>query len=512
MPFANQIMYAYLSLKYGKIENCYRHPHHTQRQWFNRLISHGMDTRFGKKHDFRCSMTPDDYRTQVPIQDYNSLKKQIRQMMHGQPDVLWPGTIHWFSKSSGTTQDRSKFLPVSAQSLNINHILGFSCSLALLYQHYGIHAKLFSGKSLTMGGSIEPFKNHPKSFVGDISAIILHNMPSIGKYFYALDEQIALLDDWEEKINRAAVQLVQEPTIRMIGGVPTWNIVLFKKMLSISGKKNMLEIWPGAKCYIHGGVNFRPYYEQFKNFFPTKNFIYQEIYNASEGFFAAQDRFDSDDMLLMLDHGVYYEFLPLDELNKKNPNTLHLSEVKKNTPYALVLTTNSGLWRYQIGDVIRFTTLNPYRIQIVGRTKHYINVFGEELMVHNTNKALEKACKTHQVQIVDYTVAPVFLNARNKGAHQWLIEFVQEPNNISQFAKDLDSYLQQINSDYAAKRHKNLVLEQLHLSVLPKGSFHAWMKKNQKYGAQNKTPRLFNTRKYLEQIIAANPPTTTVKP
>ncbi len=501
MQIFNQVMRSYLAYKHHIVRDLYTHPHQKQAYWFEQLMQYGSKTAIGKSYGLYPEITPDAYRRQIPLQDYNDLKPYIRRMMLGEEDLLWPGKINWYSKSSGTTEDRSKYIPVSAWNLKSNHISGFTSALSMVYAYYGPEANLFLGKSMTMGGSIQPCDEYPQSFIGDISAIILFNMPMVGKYFYALEEDTAFIEDWEEKIERAAKELLQEKHVTMFGGVPSWNIVLFSRMLELSGKQHMLEIWPQARSYIHGGVGFEPYRTQFEALFPRRDFIYQEIYNASEGFFAAQDRFDQSDMLLMLHHGIYFEFLPLAELDAPEPQSLLLSEVKTGVQYALIITTNAGLWRYLPGDVIEFTQLEPYRIKITGRTKHYINAFGEELMIHNAEEAMRRACREHHASIRDFTAAPLFFEGRSKAAHEWLVEFIKAPADISRFADSLDAQLQSLNSDYAAKRYRDLALERLHLRVVPADTFMQWMKKNNKFGAQNKMPRLHNTRKYLDDIL-----------
>lgn len=508
MPIYNRLMKRYLSFKYLSIHDIYHHPIQCQTRWFKMLVKHGATTRFGKMLGLTDLMTTDDFRQDIPLQDYNTLKPYILEMMHGQSNVLWPGTIKWYSKSSGTTDDRSKYLPVSSWSLNANHIKGFTCAISMIYNRYGSigkKANFFSGKSLSMGGSIKPFSSFAESFIGDISAIILYNLPVLGKLFYALDDDIAFLEDWEQKIALTAERLLDEPKVTMFGGVPTWNLVLFRRMLALSGKNNMIEIWPMVHGYIHGGVGFGPYKEQFYKLFPTKDFIYQEIYNASEGFFAIQDDPHRDDMLLMLDHGIYFEFLPLTELTSAHPQTCLLSEVSLYTPYVLVITTNAGLWRYQPGDIIWFTSLDPYRIQITGRTKHYINAFGEELMVYNAEEAMRLTCLEHQAQIVDFTAAPIYFDQQAKAAHEWLVEFIKPPLDIASFVDSLDNNLQILNSDYAAKRYKDLALVKLKLVSLPSGTLSNWMRHHAKLGAQNKIPRLFNTRRYVDDILQSLP-------
>ncbi|NRA50656.1 MAG: GH3 auxin-responsive promoter family protein, partial [Phaeodactylibacter sp.] len=359
----------------------------------------------------------------------------------------------------------------------------------------------FECKSMIMGGSLFPFEPFPKTTYGDVSAIMIQNMPAVGRPFFTPDFKTALLHDWEVKLEKLAQIGANEPEMVMIGGVPTWTVVLFRRILELTGKHNMLEVWPKFQGYIHGGVSFTPYRKQFEAFFPSDEISYQEIYNASEGYFAAQDDFSRDDMLLLLNNGVYYEFLPMSEWHKPNPIAVPLHEVQVGKNYALVITTNAGLWRYTPGDTVTFTSTTPYRIKITGRTKQFVNAFGEEVMVENTDQALHVACQQTGAIVSEYTVAPVYFEGNSKGGHQWLVEFEKEPADESKFVRLLDLALQSANSDYEAKRSKNLALEELQLHTLPPGTFHDWMRSKGKFGGQHKVPRLANHRKYVEEIL-----------
>ena len=481
------------------IERFMSYPINAQNEVWDNLITSAEDTVFGNKYAFNKIQDRREFAEKVPLQDYESLKPYIKRMMHGEKDVLWPGLVEWFSKSSGTTGDKSKFIPVSSQNLKKCHIRGSWDTLTLLY-HNRPDSQIFAGKNLLMGGTLVSFDEYKNTKIGDVSAIMMANMPSFAKPFYAPNLEIGLMSEWEKKIELTAREALNL-NITMLGGVPTWTIVLFRKLLEITGKSNILEVWPQFETYIHGGVSFTPYKEQFKEFLPSDAINYVEIYNASEGYFAVQNDLLQDDMLLLLDNGVYYEFLPMEELDADHPRTLLLEEVELGKNYALVISTNAGLWRYMPGDTIVFTNLSPFKIKVSGRTQQFINAFGEEVMVSNTDKALAKTCKEHNAEVTEYTVAPHYFEKDGKGSHEWLVEFEKQPENLERFASDLDKNLQAINSDYEAKRYKNMALEPLSIQVLPKGIFHNWMKKRGKFGGQNKIPRLANHRKYVEDIL-----------
>ncbi len=412
--------------------------------------------------------------------------------------MLWPSEIVWFAKSSGTT-DKSKFIPVSEQTLEECHYNGGKDMIALYINNHE-NSKLFMGKNLALGGTWKIFEseNH-RSYYGDVSAIIIQNLPIWAEFFRAPNTEIALMDEWEKKLELLS-ETMKDENVVSIAGVPSWMLVLLKKILIKKNAQNISEIWTNLEVYFHGGVNYEPYRTNFEQLFGNKKVNLIQIYNASEGFFAIQDRKNTDDMLLMLDYGIYYEFIPEEEFGKENPKVINLENVKLNTTYAMVITTTSGLWRYQIGDTIQFTSLNPFRIKIVGRTKHYINVFGEELMVHNTDEAISEACKVTHATIKEYTAAPVYLS-QESGKHQWVIEFETPPNDINYFAYILDNTLKEKNSDYEAKRYNNYVLSAPEIIVAPQNTFYKWLKKHNKLGGQHKVPRLSNDRKIIEEIL-----------
>lgn len=495
----NKLMRGYLMTKYRKLREVQSRPFETQSRVLNGLLRQGSQTAYGRKYSFGDIANATEYSRQVPVVDYEDVKEFIDLMMHGSEAVLWPGQIHWFAKSSGTTSDKSKFIPISHENLKGCHLKSSWDALAMLYAMLP-DASVFQRKNLVMGGSLSPFEEYPDTTYGDVSAIMLQHMPAVGRPFFTPDFETALLDDWEEKIERM-VRICPKEDVVYIGGVPTWTIVLFKRILEATGKENMLEVWPNLQAYTHGGVGFKPYRETFARFIPSPDFEYQEVYNASEGFFAAQDRIGADDMLLLLDHGIYYEFLPASEWDSENPRSVQLHEVETGVPYALVISTTGGLWRYMPGDTIHFTSTMPHRIQVIGRTQQYINAFGEEVMIANTEKAVAHACKEHGVHVADYTVAPVYLDGSQKGRHQWVVEFDDPPDDVGSFAATLDATLQQLNGDYEAKRSSDLALVQLEVVVAPPGTFECWLAGKDKLGGQHKVPRLSNDRRYIDEIM-----------
>ncbi len=494
----NKLVKTYLEYRYRKITDFLSDPIRTQQDVLMDLLFKARDTDWGRRYRYD---EIDDYRSfadHLPLQEYDDIKNDIRRMIRGEEDVLWPGRVSLYAKSSGTTNDKSKFIPVSQENLKGGHIKGSWDAVAILYQMVP-DARIFADKSLLMGGSLSSFKEHTASTYGDVSALMLHNMPAIGRPFYAPDMEIALMDDWEKKIALMA-DVVKDENITMFGGVPTWTMVLLDKILELTGEDDMSKVWPMAKIYMHGGVNFNPYRKQFSEYFSAEDFIYQEVYNASEGFFAVQLEQEDEDMILLLDNGVYYEFIPYHAAQISGP-AVPLQGVEVGRQYAIVISTNSGLWRYQPGDVVEFTSVYPFKIKIKGRTKQYINAFGEEVMVANTDEALTKACAQMDVIVADYSVAPRYLQKNTQGGHEWLVEFDQPPADLSSFEKMLDHNLQQINSDYEAKRAYDLALTCLTVRPLPEGTFRSWLKSKNKLGGQHKIPRLYNDRKYVDEIL-----------
>ena len=477
-------------------------PEDAQEQTFTELIKTSSNTEFGKLYDFNSIKSISTFQERVPIHSYEDLKPYIQRMMLGNENILYPGKITHFSRSSGTTSNKSKYIPVSNENLKKCHLKGAHDAVAI-WLHNNPKSKLFdAGRSIIMGGELSIFDRSARTIAGDISAIMLKFLPFYANYFLTPDIPTALLPDWEEKIEKIAKVVVNQ-NVNNLSGVPTWTLVLLRRILEFSGKDNLSEVFPNFELYSHGGINFEPYRAQFEELFPNTNVQYRNTYNASEGFFATQFLKNDSGMQLLLGNGIFYEFVPMDQLQEKFPKTYTIENVKANTTYAIVISTNAGLWRYMIGDTIKFTSLHPHQIEVTGRTQQFINVFGEEIMVWNTEKALVNTCKELKAQICEYTVAPIFVSSNNKGGHEWLVEFKKAPENLEQFKHLLDQNLQLLNSDYQAKRFKDIALKELHLHKLPKGSFHNWLKSKGKYGGQNKVPRLCNERHYVEEILAS---------
>lgn len=499
MAILNSIASWFMKKRMHQIELFMKYPHDVQEEWLLNLTSNAENTEFGKLYNFKNIRNYEQFRRSVPLQDYETLKPYIERCRRGEQNLLWNSEIKWFAKSSGTT-DKSKFIPVSKEFLDGCHYNG-GRDMITFHCINNDDTKLFTGKNLALGGSFksEQFGEH-LSYHGDVSAIIIQNLPMWAEYFRAPDVNIALMDNWEDKLEKMANSMADE-NVTSIAGVPSWMLVLLKRILEIKQKDNLKEIWPNLEVYFHGGVSFSPYKSLFKDLFGNDKVSYLQLYNASEGFFGIQDEKESDEMLLMLDYGIYYEFIPVSELSKENPSVINLHEVQKNKDYALLISTNAGLWRYQIGDTIRFTSTNPYRFIISGRTKQFINAFGEELMIHNAEEALKIACDKTHAQIIDYTVAPLHLEKGNTGTHEWIIEFEKEPNNFEYFKKVLDDALKVANSDYEAKRFNDYVMKAPVIHHAPKGTFYKWLKQNNKLGGQFKVPRLSNNRQIIEDIL-----------
>lgn len=503
MRIFDYLLSTYLKVHHTQVQEALAAPHTSQERTRHSILWAAANTEYAREHKFEdIGNDIRAFEERIPIVDYETLRPYIQRMMKGWKHVLWPDDVNWYAKSSGTTGAQSKYLPVTTEFLNENLLRGGHDALSFWYNQ-NPNTQLFSngGRGLVMGGSFAPFTEHPKTKVGDVSALMLHNLPFFLRPFHVPDLETALLPEWESKLEKMAEQAIGA-SLTNISGVPTWTLVLLRKVLEITGKKNILEVWPNFELYQHGGVSFEPYREQFAQLFPGKQVQYREIYNASEGFFAVQDTPHRDDMLLLLANGIYYEFMPLEELSAERPRTLALRNVEMGKNYALVITTKAGLFRYLIGDTVKFTSLNPYRIKVTGRTKQYINVFGEEVMVENTDRALAQACLTHGATVRDYTVGPVYMSSEGgKGGHEWLLEFDQAPQNLEAFTETLDLELQKLNSDYQAKRYQNIALGRLKLRALPTDTFNRWLKEKGRLGGQNKVPRLANDRKWLEEIL-----------
>ncbi len=486
--------------RYCGIEHFMLHPHEVQEQVFQYLIKKGAQTEWGKYYDYKSIRTYEQFAQRVPVSTYEQLYPFIEKVLMGSQNVLWPSHIRWFSKSSGTTNDRSKYIPVSKEALTHCHYNGGKDLLAL-YFHNVPNSKLFRGKAIGIGGSFTRNHMSADSFTGDVSAVILANLPFWAQFARTPSLKVALMSDWEEKIEQHARLTIGE-NVTSISGVPTWTLILMERILELSGKQNILEVWPEFEVFFHGAVSFAPYRELFKKLLPSDQVNYVETYSASEGFFGIQDQLGTSDMLLMLNYGIFYEFIPIEELEKENPRVLPLWEVELGKSYAMVITTNSGLWRYAIGDTVRFVSIAPYRIRITGRTKHFINVFGEELVIENAESALAIACAKTNALVSNFTAGPIYFGSeKQKGGHEWIVEFSQAPTDLEEFTKVLDEQLRLINSDYDAKRYKDMALLMLKMHSVPEGTFYNWMKKRGKLGGQHKVPRLANNREYLDDLL-----------
>ncbi|MES2732005.1 MAG: GH3 auxin-responsive promoter family protein [Bacteroidota bacterium] len=474
-------------------------PHEVQEETFRKLLYTARDTEWGRKFGYADAPSVQQFKSRVPLSTYEDIFPQIERLMKGEQNILWPSEIKWFAKSSGTTNARSKFIPVSTESLEDCHFCGGKDLMTLFIQNRP-DTKVFTGKGLSIGGSLQ--NSSSNIFSGDVSAVVMKNLPMWAQFIRTPHLEVALMDKWEEKINKMA-EITSQENVTSILGVPTWTIVLLERILEMTGKSSILEVWPNLEVFAHGAVSFQPYRDLFtQKLFPSSAVSYLEIYNASEGFFGIQDDLSRpEEMLLMLDYGIYYEFIPLDEIHREHPRTLGLDEVVLNRNYAMVISTNAGLWRYKIGDTVKFTSLYPYRIKITGRTKHFINAFGEEVIIENAEMALTKACQETGACVSDFTAGPVYMEGGKKGCHEWIIEFSRQPDNLMHFTQVLDSALRDINSDYDAKRYKDMALKLPLVRSVAEGTFYLWMKKRGKLGGQHKVPRLSNTRDYLDDIL-----------
>lgn len=499
MAIVNSIFTWYMKKRIHQIELFMKYPLDVQDEWLHTLIASAENTEWGKLYDYKSILTLQQFKERVPIQNYDTLKPYIERMLQGEQNILWPSEIKWFAKSSGTTSDRSKFIPVSEEALEECHFRGGKDMLSI-YCNNRPNAQIFTGKGLVLGGSHQINELCEDIHYGDLSAVLIKNLPVWAEYYRTPDMSIALMDNYEQKMDKMAEATIKE-NVTSISGVPTWTIVLAKKAMEITGAKNLLEIWPNLEAYFHGAVNFTPYRAQFKELIPTSEMYYLETYNASEGFFGIQDQANSEELLLMLDYGIYYEFLPLENIDDENPKTLSLDQVELHKNYAIIISTNGGLWRYMIGDTVSFTSLYPFRIKITGRTKHFINAFGEEVIIDNAENALTKACATTQAKVKDYTACPIYFSGEQAGGHEWIIEFEKQPNDFEQFVDVLDQTLREVNSDYDAKRFKDMALRRPKVHNAPPDTFYNWMKNRGKLGGQHKVPRLANNRDYVDDIL-----------
>ncbi len=493
------IIRPFFSGRMRSIEHFESHAEQIQRQVLNKLLERAADTEWGSKYGYASMRNYEDFAAKVPLSTYEELKGYIDRMRRGEKDLLWPGLVKWYAKSSGTTNDKSKFIPVSKDGLHDTHYAG-GADAVTIYLHNNPLSRLFDGKALILGGSHASNYNLPHSLVGDLSAILIENINPLVNLLRVPPKKIALLSDFEEKRDRIA-EIAMRQNVTNLSGVPSWMMAVINRVLEISGKQSLEQVWPNLEVFFHGGVAFTPYREQYHRLIRSPRMHYMETYNASEGFFGLQNDPLDPAMLLMLDYGVFYEFIPLDEVGKENPQVLPLWAVEPGKNYALVISTSGGLWRYQIGDTLRFTSVNPYKFVISGRTKCFINAFGEELIVDNAERGLHEACRETGAVVNEYTAAPVFMDDRGKCRHQWVIEFEKLPADLNHFAEVLDKALQRINSDYEAKRYKDITLQQLEIVVARKGLFNDWLKSKGKLGGQHKVPRLSNNREIIEQVL-----------
>ncbi len=501
IPIVNSIASWFLKKRFHQIELFLKYPNEVQNELLFSLLKFAKDTEIGKQYDFASIKSYKEFNERVPVVSYETMQPLIERSRNSEQNIFWPSPIKWFAKSSGTTNAKSKFIPVSAESLEDCHYAA-SKDLLCMYLNNNEDSQLFTGKSLRLGGSKELYKENGTVF-GDLSAILIDNMPFWAEFSSTPSSRVSLMSEWETKMQAIVEETINE-NVTSLAGVPSWMLVLLNNVLEATGKESLFDIWPNLEAYFHGGVSFNPYVDQYKAILPNKSFKYYEIYNASEGFFAIQDQNYSSDLLLMLDYGIFYEFIPMDTYGTNDQKVIPLSDVKLNTNYAVVITTNAGLWRYKIGDTIRFVSLNPHRIKVSGRTKHHINAFGEELIIENAENALKKVCKRTSAEIVDYTAAPIFMKGKEKGAHEWIIEFKTPPENMSYFEELFDNALKSLNSDYEAKRYNNMTLNKPTIHSARPNLFYDWLKENDKLGGQHKVPRLSNTRDYVDALLRLN--------
>lgn len=478
-----------------------KYPSEVQNELLERLLVKAKDTEIGNAYDFQSINTYAQFAERVPVTSYEDNQARIERSRRGEPNIMWPTPIKWFAQSSGTTNAKSKYIPVSPESLEDCHYAA-SKDLLCMYLNNNENSQLFSGKGLRLGGSKQLYQDKGTVY-GDLSAILIDNMPFWAEFSSTPNHDVSLLSDWEVKMQAIVDETIQQ-NVTSLAGVPSWMLVLLNNVLETTGKSNILEIWPNLEVYFHGGVSFDPYVEQYKKILPSNGFKYYETYNASEGFFAIQDQNDSKELLLMLDYGIFYEFIPMDTYGSPSQKVIPLGEVELGKNYAVIITTNAGLWRYKIGDTVRFTSIQPYRIKVSGRTKHHINVFGEELIIENAEEALRKATLATASEIKDYTAAPIFMEGKEKGAHEWIIEFNTPPSDMDLFQTHLDKALQEINSDYEAKRLHNITLKPPTIHAARPNLFYDWLKVNDKLGGQHKVPRLSNTRDFLDELLILN--------
>ena len=501
IPLINSIASWFLKKRMHQIELFIKYPNEVQQDVLNGLIDSAKDTFIGKKFDFSSINCYKDFSEKVPVFSYEEFSDKIELARKGENNIFWSSKIKWFAKSSGTTNAKSKFIPVSDESLQDCHYAAGK-DLLCMYFNNNPNSQLFTGKSLRLGGSKSPYEKNG-TFYGDLSAILIDNMPFWAEFSSTPSNRISLMEDWDKKIDKIISESLNE-NVTSLAGVPSWMLVLLNRILEKSEKKYISDLWPNLEVYFHGGVSFKPYLNQYMDIINKESMQFYEIYNASEGFFAIQYENNSNELLLMLDYGIFYEFIPMKLYGTKNEKIIPLYEVEKDVNYAILITTNAGLWRYKIGDTVKFTSTSPYKIIITGRTKHYINVFGEEVIIENTDNVINKLSSKYGLQIIDYTVAPVFMNKNKKGAHQWFIEFKKPPSKKINLSEVIDHELRQENSDYDAKRFNSFTLKKPEVIISKKGVFLKWLEINNKLGGQNKVPRLSNEREFIESLMKLN--------
>ena len=498
IPIFNSVASFFLKRRISQIELFKDYPIEVQQEVLRKMIVYSIDTEIGKKYDFKTIRHYNDFKERLPTVTYEEIYEDIERNRKGEQNIFWRTPIKWFAKSSGTTNAKSKFIPISYESLEDCHYKAGKDMLSLYFNN-NVNSQLLVGKCLRLGGSREIYENND-SYYGDLSAIMIDNLPFWAELSSTPSSKTSLIPEWEDKV-KAIIKESMNQKVTSFAGVPSWMLSLLQQVIDKTGKDNILEIWQDAEVYFHGGVSFEPYRNLYNKLFPSKDFKYFEIFNASEGFFAIQDQNRSTELLLMLDYGIFYEFIPV---NGSESEIVSLADVRLNTNYEMVITTNSGLWRYKIGDTIKFTCLNPYRVKVTGRTKHFINVFGEELVVENAEMALSKTTELTKSEISNYTVGPIFMSDKTKGSHEWIIEFSKEPDDMNKFTEILDLSLQSLNSDYEAKRYKDSTLELPKIIKGRKNLFYDWLRSRNKLGGQNKIPRLSNSREYVEELLGIN--------
>ena len=496
----NKVMELLMSKRMRQIENFIKNPIETQENILFNNLSIARNTEYGKLYGFNEIDSTNEFQSRVPLVKYEDFEPFIEKARKGVPDVSWKGKIKWFAKSSGTTNAKSKFIPISEESLDDCHYAAGKMMFAI-YLHNHPDTEIFKNKNLRLGGSSEIYQKYDTLF-GDLSAILIDNLPFYAELRNTPNKQISLMTEWETKMKAISQAVIQED-IGCLTGVPSWMLVLLNNILQETGKGKLDEVWPMLEVFFHGGISFKPYEENYRNL-THKKLNFYEIYNASEGFFGIQDQSDSKDLLLLLDNGIFYEFIPMEEFESDNPRIVQLQDVEIGKNYAIVITTNGGLWRYIIGDTVKFTSKDPFRILVSGRTKHFINAFGEELIIENAEEGLKRACRATGAIVKEFTAAPIYMEGNEKGAHEWLIEFEKIPEDIEKFTELLDNSLQELNSDYEAKRYKNITLNQLKLNIARENLFFEWLKSRGKLGGQNKVPRLANSREFLDPLLEMN--------